>query len=235
MRYAVYFTPPQSDPLTIKARTWLGRDAFNGQPASAPAVGGLSKAEIASITAFPRRYGFHATIVAPFRLSDSVSEQGLLDAFDAFCAEQEPFAIPRLAIGKIDSFFALIPDQPVAQLDQLARNAVEFFNPFRAPLSEAEIARRNPEKLSERERGYLRQYGYPHVMEEFRFHMTLTGPVAAEANAPIQAALQGAFGSILSGTVHVGGLAIFVEPSSGGDFIVHTYSRLGATGVRKSA
>src|SRR6188472_959129 len=112
MRYAIYFTPPQDSPLTRLAAGWLGRDAFSGSTVAPPPVTGLTPAEIAFHTAAPRRYGFHATLKAPFLLAPNETEASLVDALAEFAGHVEPFMIPRLAIGQIDRFFALLPTQP---------------------------------------------------------------------------------------------------------------------------
>ena len=179
MRYAIYFTPPRDSPLTRLAASWLGRDPFTGSSVPPPSVTGFTPAEIAFHTAAARRYGFHATLKAPFQLAASETEARLAQAVADFAAESEPFAIPRLAIGQIDRFFALLPTSPVAELDALAGNVVKAFDRFRSPLTEAEIERRNPDALSAEEFRNLCQWGYPYVFDAFRFHMTLTGRVAA--------------------------------------------------------
>ena len=48
---------------------------------------------------------------------------------------------------------------------------------LRAPLSQTDLARRRGAGLDAREAELLALHGYPHVLERFRFHMTLTGPV----------------------------------------------------------
>ncbi len=84
MRYAIYFTPERDDPLTRVAANWLGRDPFTGAAAPAPAIGRLSPAEIAFHTAAARRYGFHATLKAPFRLAGTETEASLIKAMEVF-------------------------------------------------------------------------------------------------------------------------------------------------------
>ena len=179
MRYAIYFTPPQDSPLTRLAASWLGRDPFNGASVPPPLVTGLTPGEIAFHTAAARRYGFHATLKAPFLLAANETEAGLAEAVSEFAANVAPFVIPRLAVGQIDRFFALLPASPVAELDALAGNAVKAFDRFRSPMTEAEIERRNPDALSAEEFRNLCQWGYPYVFDTFRFHMTLTGRVAS--------------------------------------------------------
>src|SRR5690606_24575986 len=77
MRYAIYFTPERDHPLTRKAAQWLGRDAFGGETLPPSSAAPLSAAEVAFQTAAARRYGFHATLKAPFRLAEGTSESEL--------------------------------------------------------------------------------------------------------------------------------------------------------------
>jgi putative phosphonate metabolism protein len=224
MRFAIYFTPASDDPLTRRAADWLGRDPFSGAPAEPPAVSTLSPNEIAFHTAAPRRYGFHATLKAPFHLEPTQTEAGLADALAGFASRAQPFPV-RLVIGRIDGFFALVPAAPAPLLNRLADDVVESFDAFRAPLSEAEIERRNPDALSAEEFRNLHRWGYPYVFETFRFHMTLTGRVGAGEAERVRAALDEVFGSLIAAPVAIDGLALFAEPEPGAPFGVHSYSR----------
>ncbi|WP_378949196.1 DUF1045 domain-containing protein [Mesorhizobium sp. ANAO-SY3R2] len=235
MRYAIYFTPPHDDPLCRIAAGWLGRDAFGGALTPAKAFGELPASEVAFHTAAARRYGFHATLKAPFRLADGTSETALIDAVDAFAADAVPFDIPRLKLAQLDGFFALVPAEPRPELQTFAGDVVTVFEPFRAPLTDAEIARRNPAALSPQECRYLNQWGYPYVFDAFRFHMTLSGRVAGEEAPRVRAAIEQCLGNVLDRPVPVEGLAIFVEPSAGGPFEVLSYHALGKQAERKTA
>jgi putative phosphonate metabolism protein len=235
MRYAIYFTPAPDDPLTRTAARWLGRDPFTGDVTPAPALGRLSAAEVAFHTAAARRYGFHATLKAPFRLAEGETETSLGRAVDAFAEGMAPVVLPRLVIGQIDGFFALVPEGKPEALHKLADDVVVAFDHFRAPLTEAEIERRNPDALRPAEFRYLCQWGYPYVFEAFRFHMTLTGRVGAEEAPRIRGAIEEFFGTMVEGPVAVDGLAIFVEPEAGAPFKVQSYHPLGRQRERKSA
>ncbi|MDR7221896.1 DUF1045 domain-containing protein [Aminobacter aminovorans] len=235
MRYAIYFTPEHDDPLCRIAAGWLGRDAFGGAVTAAKPFGTLSAAEVAFHTAAARRYGFHATLKAPFRLADGMTEAALIDAIDAFANATVPFDIPRLKLAQIDGFFALVPAEPLPELDRFAGDVVTAFEPFRAPLSDAEMARRNPDALSPRECRNLSQWGYPYVFDTFRFHMTLTGRITAEEAQRVRAAIEECLGDTLDKPVPVDGLALFVEPSPGAPFEVRTYRALGKQAERKTA
>ena len=95
MRYAIYFTPEQHDPLTRLAADWLGRDPFTGAATKPPASTVLSPAEIAFHTASARRYGFHATLKAPFRLAEGESQADLEAAMAEFARATAPVVIPQ--------------------------------------------------------------------------------------------------------------------------------------------
>jgi putative phosphonate metabolism protein len=223
MRFAIYFTPGTDEPLTRRAADWLGRDPFSGAPAEPPAVSTLTPAEIAFHTAAPRRYGFHATLKAPFHLNPAETEAGLADGLAGFAARTQPFEV-KLVIGRIDGFFALVPAAPTPLISRLADDVVESFDRFRAPLSEAEIERRNPDALSAEEFRNLYRWGYPYVFEAFRFHMTLTGRVGAGEADRVRAALDEVFGPLVASPVAIDGLALFAEPEPGAPFGVHSYS-----------
>jgi putative phosphonate metabolism protein len=235
MRYAIYFTPARDDLLTRLAASWLCRDPFSGETVAPPPTASLNAAEIAFHSAAARRYGFHATLKAPFHLAASESETSLADAVAAFAENTEPFVIPRLSIGQLDGFFAMLPASPVDALNLLADDVVRTFDRFRSPLSEAEIERRNPDALSAEEFHNLHRWGYPYVFDAFRFHMTLTGRVAGEEAERVKAALDEVFSAALVAPVPVEGIALFVEPEPRAPFTVHSYARFARQRERKSA
>lgn len=235
MRYAIYFTPPADDPLTRTAAEWLGRDAFGGDLLPHAAVVGLTRDECADHTAAPRRYGFHATLKAPFRLAEDRSEAELFAAFDAFAEQTSPVVIEDLALKRIEGFFALMPRVQSATLTDFAADIVRFFDTFRAPLTESDMARRNPEQLSAKALGYLRQWGYPHVFDAFCFHMTLSGRVPEGDALRVEAALRERFALHLDRPLTIDALALFIEPTPGAPFMVRRFASLGQQDKRKTA
>jgi putative phosphonate metabolism protein len=235
MRYAIYFTPPEDDVLSIRAATWLGRDAFRDRSLGQPAVAGFDPAEVTALTEEPRRYGFHATLKAPFELAAGRSEADLAAQFEAFAAAIPAFEIPEIVLGQLGAFFALVPAAQSEELRAFAAACVAHFEPFRAPLSEADIARRRPEKLAESERGNLMRWGYPYVFDDFRFHMTLTGRVPAERQAPMRSALEARFESFIARPLAISHLSLFVEPERGAPFVMKRIVPLRALPERKTA
>ena len=213
MRYAIYFTPPADHPFTILGAEWLGRNAFTDERLVAPAG-------FADWISKPARYGFHATLKAPFKLSDQYGEADLRRQFMNFCAARPVFSASPLVVRYGKDGFTLELESGSSHLDDLAKAAVTKFDEFRAALTDEDIARRSPERLNERQIAYLHEWGYPHVLDEFNFHMTLTGPVPTECRADVQDMIEGHFAGVIAKPLEVSGLGLFKEPSKGANFTV---------------
>ncbi|MFK8036088.1 MAG: DUF1045 domain-containing protein [Hyphomicrobiales bacterium] len=221
MRYALYFTPPEDHDLTRAANTWLGRNAFSGEMLPQESLGSLSAAYISDITSAPRRYGFHGTLRAPFYLAPNKSKHELATAVDQFSKAQKPFKMPALKVGRLGPFFALVPAEDTTQLNQFTGEVLKAFEPFRAPLTEADYQRRKPERLTERQRNYLKEWGYPYIFDDFRFHMTLTGPVPEEEADAMEDVLENIFAPHLNSNIFCKGPSLFVESEANGPFIAN--------------
>lgn len=176
-RYAIYYTATGA--LAEFGAAWLGWDIASGRDRVHPRTTGIPADRIARMTSTPRRYGFHATLKPPFALAPASSESALRTDLAALAADQPAIAIPGgLRLAVLDGFPALICADH-APLTVLAARLVSEPDSHRAPLTEADRARRNPDRLSPRQRENLDRWGYPWVMEEFRFHMTLGNRLAS--------------------------------------------------------
>ena len=212
-RYALYFAPAPTHPLWVAGCDWLGRD-----PASGATVGGGPH------RADPCRYGFHATLKPPFALRDGASRAQLLAALSHFVDERAPFVMPSLAVATLGDFLALRPVDPGATasgqpLRELADDCVRLFDEFRRPPSPAETARRVAAGLDERQRGQVDRWGYPHVFEHWRFHMTLTDSLSDNRlRTELLAGATRHFAAALARPLRCDGVALFVEDAPGADF-----------------
>ncbi|MFK5600159.1 DUF1045 domain-containing protein [Methylobacterium sp. HMF5984] len=184
-RYALYVTPEPGSALAAFGEAVLGDAHLPGWDAAA-------RAALAVVTAAPRVYGFHATLKAPMRLAAGRTEGDLLAACAALAQPRAPLAVGPLAVTLLGDFVALVPTAPPPGLGLLAAECVAALDPFRAGLTPAERARRQPERLDARRRALLDRWGYPHVFEAFRFHMTLTGRLAGDARETWRARLAAA-------------------------------------------
>ncbi len=176
MRFALYFIPGPSA-LRDLATNWLGYDILAGKEVKRSSVLSGLVPDIDKLTAAPGRYGLHATIKAPFQLAHGCRLDDLRQATAHFCSTLQPLIIPGFTLAEIDSFFCLLPRNRHGELAWLAGSLVTELDRFRAPLGQEERLKREARGLSERECDLLEQWGYPYVMENFRFHITLTGPI----------------------------------------------------------
>lgn len=227
-RYALYAAPGTGTAdatalaLRERAERWLGRSA-DGSPVIPGTAGGWTRADIDAITANARRYGFHATLKAPFRLSEGRTAAELDSAVARFAATRTAVSVPSLSLACLGAgFYALVPGEDAPGLRALAADAVSEFDGFRAPLTEAETARRRPERLSPRQRELLAAWGYPYVLDEFRFHLTLTDPVPPERRPETERLLAGWFAGSLGADVPVDALAVFTEAEPGAPFALRS-------------
>jgi putative phosphonate metabolism protein len=214
-RIALYYAPGTDDPLHQRASAWLGRDAVSGAELSQPVIAGV---DIAEVTADARGYGFHATLKPPFRVQGDL--KAALQAAQDFAARTAAFALPPLQITDLDGFLALREAEPCPALHALADGAVAALDPHRAPATEAEIARRKPDKLSPRQREYLASWGYPYVFAEWRFHMTLTRRLTPAEKAIILPAVTEALGDAPGLTRSVTDICIFAQAAPGAPFTI---------------
>ncbi len=192
-RYAIYFVPPADSPLYRFGSAVLGYDsrAASGVPRPAEAAGEAAIWEC--LTAEPRRYGFHATLKAPFHLSPSCREAQLVSAVESFAGLGH--AIPQFTpeLRLLGGFAAVVSQQPIRAIDELAANCTTLFDAFRAPMSAQERARRVASGLNRNQIENLDRWGYPYLFDDFRFHMTLTGRLEATLYEYALATLQTVF------------------------------------------
>ena len=218
-RYAIYFAPRASDPLWTFGCSALGYDAARGVRVDFPDHPLLRGAALEDWTAAARKYGFHATLKPPFALAPGESDAALIDAAREFSAAQAPFETEPLRVAAIGAFVALTPAARAPALSRLADACVESFDRFRAPASVEERARRLESPLSPRQVANLDHWGYPYVFEDFRFHMTLSGPLREPDRARFVAAMADLYAP-LARPLAVDSVALFGQPNAGGAFIL---------------
>jgi len=208
-RYAIYFAAGSDSALSRFGAELLGYDAYTGNELPFPAEASHLAPDWRDITADPRKYGFHGTLKAPMALAPGKTEAELLAACAAFAGEARTIPVIRPVVDAISGFIAVIPAEPVRELQQLAADCVRAFDGFRPALAAEDRARRKPEKLTGRQRDYLDRWGYPYVMEEFRFHMTLTGRLDAERRGPILQMLRARFAALGLDALPIDRIALF--------------------------
>lgn len=223
-RYAIYVLAEGA--LHEEASRWLGWDSRAGKAVAHPDIDGLL-APVEELTETPRKYGFHGTIKPPFCLTSGESRSTLEAACESVLPGLERARVSQLVVGPLGGFVAMIPQNPSSSLARLAGEVVEKLDGFRAPPSEPELARRRKSGLSPRQDALLAQWGYPYVMDEFRFHMTLSGKLDTDAAASLADRLGRHFASIISTPFEVNELGLLGEDEAGQFHLVRTYTLAG--------
>lgn len=219
-RFAVYYLPDDAS-LAAFGATWLGWDISTGKPCDQPPLDNIDR-----ITAAPRKYGFHATLKPPFRLAEGATAEDLGKQVAALAARTAPIRLEGLRLAALGRFLALVPEGPTTALDRLAFECVIELDAYRDPPSEAELQRRRGAGLTPAQEDYLSKWGYPHVGEEFRFHLTLTGKLDQTELVRISAAVTSML-PVLPRPFEIASISLVGEDGSGTFRHIHRYALTG--------
>lgn len=211
-RYAVFAVP--EGPFYDTGAAWLGWDCVAGAARAHPALPGLP-IPAADLTARPRNYGFHGTLRPPFRLAEGESLTSLKSALADLASRCAPVEIADLQLTTLGAFLAFAPARPDTALAALAAHLVTGLEPHRAPLTASELEKRRSTRLTPRQAELLERYGYPYVLDQFRFHLTLTGPVPQAARDGVMRALSAYFAPWLPRPLRIADIAVMGQDRSG--------------------
>ncbi|BCQ25923.1 DUF1045 domain-containing protein [Caballeronia sp. NK8] len=208
-RVALYYAPPATSAWWREGCDWLGRDPESGRETATPAH---------AVTHAPRRYGWHATLIAPFHMAPGVEPADVLACARAWAAAVPRFEMP-VRPAEMGRFVALRP--AVARDDDtlrtLAAGALQALRAVRAMPSRESIEQRIVDGMSARQIALLREWGYPYVFDEYRFHMTLSDSLDdANARASIVSEWNRRIETL--GPLPMHGAALFIEPEPGAPF-----------------
>lgn len=216
-RYAVYVAPDRQCPLGRFGNAWLGRDPETGRPLPRPTLSGYTADAIAALTTTPARYGFHGTLKPPFRLAPDASEADLATAVAALAATLPPVTVKGFAVRTLGRFVALVPDPSAPAIDRLARTCVHALDRFRAPQNPADVSRYRTAGLTPTQARLLRRWGYPYVLSEFRFHLTLSNALDDAERNRLRDGIAAHAADAL-GPATFADIALFAEPEAGAPF-----------------
>lgn len=229
-RYAIYFTPEDKSDLAYFGACALGRmpdgsdlihreEMLRSDETLISNTVFIDKSLAIELRERPSHYGFHATLKAPFHLAENRYEEELLESVQAFSESQQLINLESLQPQKISGFMALTLENQPESLLSLAEQCVRRFEPFRAPLTDEDLQKRKPEDLDEQQRAYLFEFGYPYVLSEFRFHMTLTGPVNDNTHDEYIDWLTSLYYDIVREGRTLDRLAVFKQPDRSSPFV----------------
>jgi putative phosphonate metabolism protein len=210
-RYAIYYVPPETEGWAAYCTAWLGWDAVQGRAVAHPDC----DLPVADITATPRRYGLHATLKPPFRLADGMTRDRLERACAALAATRAPAEATALELAALGRFLALRPHGDESAISALAAACVRALDSFRAPAPPEELHRRRGAGLGAAQEQNLQRWGYPHVMDQFRFHITLTGRLDPDLRAAARQLLHTHLGAGLPRPFRIDTIALAGEAADG--------------------
>jgi putative phosphonate metabolism protein len=219
IRYAIYFTPAPQGALWRFGCAVLGYDADAGLMTDHPPSDFFKSDFDESYTSEPQKYGFHATLKAPFALSARADEQRLCEAATAFAAMRTVQLVEPLKIATLGPFLALVPAGDPGPLAALADDCVREFEMFRAPASAPDRARRLTASLTPRQTDLMDRWGYPYVFDEYRFHMTLSSRLDEASQTRFRAVLESLYEPIRA-PLKIDSIAIFKQASPSDRFQV---------------
>lgn len=205
MRYAIYYCPSVHTALGRLGDEWL-RQA--GQPSGLPR---LSPERRQLLLADAQRYGWHATIHAPFAPMGGVTYADLRAAVVTLAETFTAFEL-TLRLDTLAGFLCLRPVADGIPERMLAAACLHLLKPLRAVLPEKALERRSA-GLDTEELALLHEYGYPYVLHRYRFHLTLAAPASEFEEAAMRQWLQPRIVALPPSRIDA--LAICREPSPG--------------------
>ena len=210
-RIALYYAPPRTSAWWHAGSEWLGRDAETNEALTSPA---------AAETNTPRRYGWHGTLVAPFRCGDGVFPRDVLAVSRKWALGQMAFdlAVKAEIMGRFVALRAAVPSDDT-RIRGIASSALTALAPLRARATAQALERRITPTMTPRQIALLREWDYPYVHDEFRFHMTLSNSLDS-ANARSAIAAQWTPRIDKLGALPFHGAALFVEREPGAPFML---------------
>jgi hypothetical protein len=221
-RYAIYSAPQTDSSWWRVCSQWLGRDAHSGVLIEPNPIKGIDQEILKELTREPRRYGLHATLKAPFQLRKGQTLAELKSTLSRWSLTQKTFDI-ALGLERFRDFFALTPPVAFDQINILAEDIVRYFDDFREPLPSNEMDKRRQLGLSADEDALLRRWGYPYVLERFKFHITLTGNLKKLEPSTIdliEREIRLTLENLKSDRYTVDSVCLFGEPHPGADFLL---------------
>jgi hypothetical protein len=228
VRYAIYYTPQPGTPLAAFGRSWFGR-ANDGATLQAFSAAGLASTATPKTPPTPSGYsGLHSVFKAPFALRDGIGPDALKTRLISFARRRKPVETGPLTLARAGRFLVLRPIEARPSLDWLAAQCVAAFDGFARPPSGAEQEAHESTELNDHQQLLLKSFGDPHVLSEYRFHVTLTGPLETAHLERVAQALWPMLEDICANGVAVDGLSLFGETSGRAPMRLIGRYRLGA-------
>ncbi len=184
-RFAIYYAPPKGSVLEEFGKYWFGWDPLVAKFINnKQRINYLNRFGIKNLKSIDnnilmaKKYGFHGTLIPPFKLNNNYNRKKLFKKIEVVAKKYKKFNFYKFKLKKIDNFYAFVQSKKNNNINKLSNRLVRELFKFRSPLTKKEIDRRNPSKLSKLQLSILYKWGYPYLMSQFNFHMTLASEVS---------------------------------------------------------
>lgn len=201
-RYAIYYIPEMDAEFYKSGTKWLGWDVFTGKKI-------VNNKD--HITKNARRYGFHGTLYPPFELKSKINFNDFEKSVDQFAKNKKAFDMGKGKITNLDQFIAICFNESEKKLKFFAADCIKYFHKYRKYPSQNELEKRRKIGLTKRQEKNLVEWGYPFVMEEFKFHMTLTGHLQDNEKKLIESKLKKIFISSFNNPIKFNSICLLGE------------------------
>ena len=174
-RYAVYHVPAPGSDFYKTGSALLGWSLRGGEPLERPVL-----PVVKSIEEFTRKasvYGFHSTVIAPFRTE--LGPETVRSAVRQALEGRKPFPLKKQELSLLNGFPALTVKNPMEPFMALEKSLLEGLSGLFLPPDLKSLQARG--KLSRHQTELFWKWGYPFVLSEHRFHFTLGDPGASDA------------------------------------------------------
>lgn len=222
-RYGIYMIPEAENFAELGA-AWLGWDVQKGCTVPYPQE---ADAALREATKVPRKYGFHGTIKPPFHLVEGATYDSLLSQAQTLCASLAPVDIEALSVRKSEFVLVLAPEGDLDQLANLAATVLQKLDHFRASTRASELVQHRKFTLTPLQETNLKNWGHPYVLDDFKFHITLSGHMPPKDLDQLEALANAHFAQHLERPLPVTSLTLVGEA---GDGRFHALHRLPLSG-----
>ncbi len=223
-RYAIYYVPSENSELDLFGKCWLGWDPYKGEETTKSDLSKLpSFKKFSSLVLTPKQYGFHGTIKAPFKLKNEYTYNDLENKVREISKQIHSFYFDQLIIEKLGNFIGLIPTNNL-KVNAVSNKFVEELDYLRDELSESEIKKRKPHKLTSNQKQMLFKWGYPYVFDEFKFHLTLTSKLNVVEIDDVFRSLQNILKQVNLNKISFNNICIFGQKSDEKFYFVQRFN-----------
>ena len=223
-RYAIYYVPSENSELDLFGKCWLGWDPYKGVETTKSDLSKLpSFKKFSSLVLTPKQYGFHGTIKAPFKLKNEYTYNDLENKVREISKQIHSFYFDQLIIKKLGNFIGLIPTNNL-KVNAVSNKFVEELDYLRDELSESEIKKRKPHKLTSNQKQMLFKWGYPYVFDEFKFHLTLTSKLNVVEIDDVLRSLQNILKQVNLNKISFNNICIFGQKSDEKFYFVQRFN-----------